>query len=1062
MRALAGQAMRGMWFVTHRIISLTLALTLIGLVGTIALSWRLKSGPIELPWLTRQLQAAANTDGGPVRWSIGTASLAWEGFSAELDRPLDIRVTGIVATRADGVVLARLPEASVTFAAREMLRLRLVPRTIELRGAQIRATRSADQGLVLDLGDPTATPDAPDSRAVTDVLADLLKPIRPNQDSPLSQLRRLVVHNASLLLTDRITNTEWSALNVGIDLKRAPEGGAEADITLDAPLGTQKARITGHAVLRDQDDFVTLTARGSEVNPARLAADLPLLARGAPVDVPVSLEINAIFDRALAFRRGEATARLGTGTIAVARGSLPINMASVTLRGTLATATLNDMEVDVPTPSGAVTHIAGSGSLEADAEGYRAELALTLDEILATDLGILWPEGIAGKGTKPWIMKNITAGTATDLHVSLSLRADPTLANLSLTHIAGGLDGNGITIHWLPPVPPIEQAEAQLTFVSPDVIDFTFTSGKQAGLQLSNGLVRISGLSVRDQVADISADIAGPLADVIGILKHPRVRLLDRRPIEMRAPAGEARGRLEIAALPLESWLTVEDVKLRATARLTGVHLGAIAAGRDLDQGVLDLQASNDGLKVQGTAQLAGIPSKLGVEMDFKPGSAAQVVQSVTVNASADAGQLAAIGLDAGDVLKGAVPGTLTWLTRRDGRGEITIKSDLTATELAIDRLSFTKPPGKPAQADIHVQLDRDRITAVDRVQVQGEGIAAEARITFAAGKPTQALVNRLRLGANTDLTADIRFPARDGAPWQINLGGNSIDASAELRHPAPGTPTPATGPPYVIDARLNRAVLGEGRQISQLVLHAENDGRINRQLHVSGRVGTAGPFQIDIAPVLSGRTLTGKADDAGGLLHALDLIDDIQGGAMKLTGRYDDTKADHPLNGTIEITDFRMVKAPALAKLLQAVTFYGLVELMRGPGLGFSRLDTPFHLTGDTLVLDDTRAFNASLGMTAKGRIDIATGRCDLTGTIVPAYFFNSLLGNIPLVGRLFSAERGGGLLAANYSLYGDCNDPDVGVNPLAALTPGFLRGLFGLFDGASTPQPTPPAPIR
>ena len=115
--------------------------------------------------------------------------------------------------------------------------------------------------------------------------------------------------------------------------------------------------------------------------------------------------------------------------------------------------------------------------------------------------------------------------------------------------------------------------------------------------------------------------------------------------------------------------------------------------------------------------------------------------------------------------------------------------------------------------------------------------------------------------------------------------------------------------------------------------------------------------------------------------------------------------------------------------------------------------------MTEDVLELNDARAFNTSLGMTAKGRVDTAAQRCDLSGTIVPAYFFNSILGGIPFLGKLFSPERGGGLFAATYALRGDCNDPAVTVNPLAALTPGFLRGIFGMFDSPSpSPGPAPP----
>ena len=86
-------------------------------------------------------------------------------------------------------------------------------------------------------------------------------------------------------------------------------------------------------------------------------------------------------------------------------------------------------------------------------------------------------------------------------------------------------------------------------------------------------------------------------------------------------------------------------------------------------------------------------------------------------------------------------------------------------------------------------------------------------------------------------------------------------------------------------------------------------------------------------------------------------------------------------------------------------------------------------------------------IGLTAKGTIDLRQHRAGLEGTIVPAYFFNQLLGNIPLLGRLFSPETGGGVFAATYAVRGPLKDPAVTVNPLSALTPGVLRKLFGLF---------------
>jgi hypothetical protein len=159
------------------------------------------------------------------------------------------------------------------------------------------------------------------------------------------------------------------------------------------------------------------------------------------------------------------------------------------------------------------------------------------------------------------------------------------------------------------------------------------------------------------------------------------------------------------------------------------------------------------------------------------------------------------------------------------------------------------------------------------------------------------------------------------------------------------------------------------------------------------------------------------------------------------------------PLSGTAEMDDFAVRNAPAFGKLLQAMTLYGLLEAMAGPGLGFSRLIAPFTLTPETLTLADARAFSASLGLTAKGTLDRRRQRLAMEGTIVPAYIFNSLLGNIPILGRLFSPEAGGGVFAATFRLQGPLDDPQVSVNPLAALTPGFLRGLFGI--GQQPAQP-------
>jgi hypothetical protein len=62
-------------------------------------------------------------------------------------------------------------------------------------------------------------------------------------------------------------------------------------------------------------------------------------------------------------------------------------------------------------------------------------------------------------------------------------------------------------------------------------------------------------------------------------------------------------------------------------------------------------------------------------------------------------------------------------------------------------------------------------------------------------------------------------------------------------------------------------------------------------------------------------------------------------------------------------------------------------------------------------------------------------------------------VLGNVPPVGKMLTGGEGQGVFAARYSITGSDDKPDVSVNPLSILTPGFLRGVFDVFD---KPAPT------
>ena len=1075
MRRGIGQAARDSGRLLHYLLLAAEVLALAAVLAGGALAWRLAQGPLEVGWLTRRLESAVNAGGEPPQLVIGHAALAWEGFTQCVDQPLNIRLTGVAVLDADGRRIAELPRVELSLSAGWLVLGRIVPRGLELDGLRLSVWRGEDGGITVDLGD--AAPDPVPAPAASGpgvppallpgllpgLLVDLARPAETDRGlrrSSWSQLRRLRIRDGALTVSDRQLGAVWRASQLRLDVLRRATGGADADGELTLGLGEQTVHATAGATLAAGAASASLRARLTPVTPARLAALAPALAPLSVIDAPLALSASADISDALILSHVKLVAQLSEGRLLLGAGSMPVVGAVAEAEGSLAALDVRVPRLELaPRPDGPRTTL--RASVHATRANGRLDAGITgeLDQVAFADLPALWPVGVGGPGTRPWITTNMTAGIARNGRFDLHLTAPEDFSNAEVTSLSGGIEAQDVTVHWLRPVPPVEHAGGRATFLSPDEMEITITGGRQAGgtqggVAVPSGRARISGLAAHDQFITLETDLAGPVADAWTVLRQPRLHLLDRRPVDLRDPSGTLAAQVTITRMPLKDDLPVDDVHVHTTGKLTRLHVGGIAAGRDLDQGMLDFSAGNDGLTLRGTALLAGIPAQVQADMDFRGGGAAEVLQKVSVTGTADARQLAAAGLDGAGMLNGPAELRATAQTRRDGSGEVLVRADLRQAVLAVPRLNFSKPAGRPANAELHLLLEGDRLTGIDRLRLDGDGIAVAGSVAFAGGGASILHLERVRLGA-TDASGDVRLPRRPGDPYVATLSGRSLDASAEFGHgnavpKRPATEADEPGPPWSVDAHFDQVVMGgEDRVLNGVVGGGESDGRIIRRGLLTGRTGAGAGFRVEIVPGRFARTLNCTAEDAGLLLRALDLVDDMRGGRLSVQGSYDDRAPGHPLLGSAEIVDFRMHNAPGLAKLLQAMTLYGLVEVLQGPGLGFSRLIAPFRLSDDVLELADARAFSASLGMTAKGRIDFARHSLSLQGTIVPAYFFNSLLGELPLIGRLFSPERGGGLFAATYAMRGPFDDPAVTVNPLAALTPGFLRGVFGIFDG-------------
>jgi uncharacterized protein YhdP len=1021
---------------------IVLGLLAVAAVLVCILGWRLSQGPLDVTWLVHRVQAHIPTNGQALR--IGGASLAWEGFALR-DQPLDLRVADVTVDSAGDGPRLRLRAARASLSMAQLLRGQIVPRRLLAEGVTLVLSLRADGSL--------ATGNRPGS------------PVGAGGGlSWPAELHRVDLRDGTVILHDAALGTEVQARGVTLDLDRTRE---------DVVTGS------GHALLAEAGVQVALDLRASAgahggtaltaglapFNPAALAAVAPSLAGLAVLDGPVTLSASATLGGTQpAAARLEAAA--GPATLTLGRGGVRLSRLDAAATLTSAELRLERLRVAfAPLPGRASPPVLTAQASATRASGrVHAVFGLDVDRVEMGDLASYWPTGTGG-GARPWLTQNITAGHAHDAHLAGTLDGPAGLGSMTLSSLSGGLAVDEATVWWLRPVPPLVRVGGHVTVEGPDSLRIAFDRGAQDRLALDAGSgLRITGLQARDQFADIQAGLSGPLADALSLLNHPRLALLSRGGVDVVDPAGEARARLTLH-VPLDDRVTMDDIAVDASAALSGVHLGRVVAGRDLDRAALTLRVTGDGLDIAGDGAVAGIPARLALQMDFRAGPPGQVLQHLSAWGQAGADQLRGAGVPEGlaAVLTGGTAGLrVDYAGHRDGTGEVQVDADLANASL-VTPVGWSKAAGPASQAGARVLLDHGRLVGVDHLHAEGPGLAVVSRAQLAPGQPRALLLDRLQLG-RTDAHGRIGFPATPRDPTTVRLSGRLLDLSAYLAKPdakadaaeaQAGTTTAddAPGPPWSLDLSFQTVRLASDTALSPFSLTAASDG--SRILRAKAAAGSQGELAASIVPARGTRELSVRAADAGVVLAAIGMGGTLDGGALQLDGRWDDTLPGAPLSGTATLDHFQLHQGAAIGRVLQAFTLYGLADALRGPGLRFSRLVAPFRWRRRVLHLANARAFSPSLGITAQGDIDLRRRTADVRGTVVPAYFFNQLLGDLPLVGRVFSPEKGGGVFAARYAVRGPLANPKVGLNPLSALTPGFLREGFGLF--AAAPAKTP-----
>jgi len=989
-------------------------------------AWRLSQGPLSVSFLTGDIEKALNSRAGPIRLTLGDTMLAWAGWERALDlRAVDVRVAG-----EDGAVMARIPEMSVSFSALALLRGVVAPTSLDIIGPRVTIVRqpSGDFAFALEQADA--------SRGDVSTAIAAFVSRQPRNEGGLSALRRISVLDAQLTLDDRFTGAVWRAPESNIVLLR--EGGevrASINARLDEAAGG--ARIIGGASWKKGAQAIALEADVAEVNPDRIASRIP----GAEMLRGLGFSVRGRITASLDLR---GTVRSANFSLTSAGGELRkpelwqrgLKLGRLELAGRYLADPDFLLVERLKVELGEAT-LAGRFSAIGTAGDFAVEGGATVQGMAVSQLHDTWPQGVAPTG-RQWVLANISGGTVDNGRVGFSLNVLQS-GKATLESLTGQFRVDRASVRYMEGMPPVRDVAAEVV-VTPNRLVATVRQGTVAGLRVDSGTVRLTGLSGNEEQAAADLRIVGPLPDALALIDRPRLAFASRVGIDPKSAKGRASVNLKVR-FPLIRNLPLERLEVSARAQIADAGLPRVARGRDLSAGVFTLAVDKKKLELDGTGLLGGVPARMHWTETF--GARDHAKRQYAVMAVLDDDDRRQFGLEVASYVKGPVALDLAVSESAAGASRIDAKLELKDAVLSVPGLGWQKKAGAVGVAWFSLDAEPGKPVSIREFNLRTNDLEARGTVGFdEKGQLASAGLVDFRYG-KTRLAGTLKRRADDG--FDVAVEGSDLDIRPVLEGTGIGD-MEVDLPPVSISGAVERVWFGKSPPARQVKGKAAWDGRTLTSATLGGSIGKASRARLAVVTEKDRRRLVLSSDDAGDTLSGLGLIDadQVRGGTLRLGANQRLDAEAAPWSGTLSMSDFAIVKAPVLARMLTLASLTGISDVMSGRGVSITQVQIPFSYRKGVLTVDNARAVGSELGLTAKGTVDLSGDKVAVDGTIVPAYTINSVLGKVPLLGRLFTADKGSGIFAATYQVTGKLSAPTVTVNPLAALAPGFLRGLI------------------
>ena len=549
----------------------------------------------------------------------------------------------------------------------------------------------------------------------------------------------------------------------------------------------------------------------------------------------------------------------------------------------------------------------------------------------------------------------------------------------------------------------------------------------------------------------------GSARDIMTVLDQPPLNFLKSSRLDPERFSGDARFDIDISR-PNRKFVSRSDYAVDGSASFRNVTIGELYRGADFSDGHGTIRLKGRTMNVVADAELGGAPIRLNwTDRFFAEGKGSHF----TLSGVADSSTGDFLGVPSRQFLRGPVA------FRAEAEGNpakmrsLQFYADFKDASIMFGLLGWAKPSGEPANAVVDIST-AETGAILRSFNLSGVGVNIQGSGQFSAdGKLAEARMPVVKLDGAADLSVTARR-AETGI-MMFDVDGRYLNAAPLIQSlvDQQGRNREDPGPSLGVNGRIARFDARAGAAFRDVELFLRQTRGVVDDLALSAKTQSGAALTINTADVEKSklRRFEAQSGDIGALLSGLFGVTSIRDGDGTLTINMAELSADAPrLTGGFTARNIRFVEAPMLARVFSAGSLNGLVDLLNGEGIEIARASGDFEFYKGRLAVSDARASGPSVGITAQGTMTSGGGAVELKGAVAPAFQINSLLGKAPIVGDILVGRKGEGVLALSYDVKGRSDAPVVSVDPLSALTPGFLRRIFDLDPTA--PQAEGPSP--